>query len=349
MGQSVKIGNTGFSSGFSSGFSYEIPVLSAVSFVPTPTVFVDVSVSPNSVILSSSVPIVTTISESVILASTAGMSSSAIPVILSIGSLVTPTPTSGVFVVKDPLLDCNECALIQQATMVISVPEHTVCILVPDWDTCSDTPNDYWDNDSDCYEKTKCLYDDIQIGMINQYGIDVTFYTTDYNTSHDIIFGEDNDRHVIRSFEVMSTFDLPANDANFDKMGIFGLDEFHMYTNKSHFSYMSTTSGNVEDAYSDYIPHVGDIVCYNAESQYYEIISVKDKVNQFMQSQFTWDFLVRPFRDNKLTLSVDVSGSPLSAYVDTNDILEVNDVVDTEVSGVNYQPPTGEQNPWSQW
>ena len=53
MGQSVKIGNTGFSSGFSSGFLYEITVVSAVSFVPEHDVSITTSIETNTVIISS--------------------------------------------------------------------------------------------------------------------------------------------------------------------------------------------------------------------------------------------------------------------------------------------------------
>lgn len=338
MGIDATIGNTAFSSGFSSGLRYIIEPLSNTLFIPDSIMKIDTSIPTSGTTLTLKLPDSLIKNDLTVIASVVPYSVSILEQSISTEVNLSVSSNDMMLGVPDPAILIGCCTTSLSASY--NIPDHTVSIVIPDWDTCSSLPNDYWDNDSDCKDNDKSLYNSLQMQLINSYGSDLTYYSTDYNTDYDKIFGEDMDRHVLDSYDpVMATFSIPEEQLSYEKFGIFGIDEFHIFINKTHFEY----------ATSSYDIKRGDLISINGKDMVYEIMSTKDKVNQFMQEQYTWDLTVRPFRDNKLTLSPNVSASLLSAYVDTNDILEVNTVVDNEVSAISYNTSGDSKAPPSDW
>jgi len=75
---------------------------------------------------------------------------------------------------------------------------------------------------------------------INRFGTPITFYIVSYNTDHNPVFGEDNDRRVERAFTFMgqpSALPEERQDMGFQ---IEGLDNFEIFISKEHFRYMSS-------------------------------------------------------------------------------------------------------------
>ncbi len=213
--------------------------------------------------------------------------------------------------------------------------------------------NNFFQKDTECSDGERELYDVLQMEAWNSFGVNMVYYVTDYTKSNEPIFGEDNDRTVLRTFDSTGFMDqLPREDRNVPQFGIEGLDLFKLYLNKLHFEAASTYSGSQSAIYDSYRPQTGDIIHLDYNDIFYEVTHVKDKVEQFLQRSHAWDLSLREYKDAHLTLSSEVSSSDLSAYVDQNDYLEQNQDIDNEkdvilyTSGVAEEPP---QDPFASW
>ena len=191
--------------------------------------------------------------------------------------------------------------------------------------------------------------------MVNQQGVKIIYYPTDYNTDYDVFFGEDMNRHILRRFNLKALFELPEENQEFAQFGIFGLDVFSIYIpilsfetgskmswDQTSLSYCSSGS------YDPIEPQVGDIIEANyGDHTLYEIINVKKTANRFNLKEHTYEFIVRVFRDDHLSFSEDTSATMtpiISGAVDVPDILGINDVVDDEMDDIEYKPKLGEEN-----
>lgn len=221
-----------------------------------------------------------------------------------------------------------------------------------------------------CHNKDRLLYDKVLAEGYNNFGVPMVYYVVSYDTTQDEIFGEDNVRNAERKFSVMAYYELPREEELWTKFGIEGIDNFHMYLSKKSFEAESTTalvtSGAyslafssafdrvgvdndngtlVYDTYPSYIPKVGDIIKAEYNDYYYEIVDVGEESEMFLQSKHSWDFIVRPYKDEHVTVSGTLSGDDLSNFTSQDDMLEINDVVDTKKDGVLYEPPGTEEDP----
>jgi hypothetical protein len=229
---------------------------------------------------------------------------------------------------------------------------------IGDWLECPPyTVNDWFQKDTNCAENERELYDVLQMDAWNSFGVNMTYYVTDYSLNNDVIYGEDNDRTVERGFYTTGFMEqLPKEDRNIPLFGIEGMDLFKIYINKMHFTSASTYSADEPQVYDSYTPQVGDIVFLDHSEIYYEVTHVKDKVEQFLQRPHAWDIAVREYKDFHLsissTVSATVSASTLSAITDQDDYVKQNDDVDIEKTNVLYTPKTGEepsQDPFAAW
>jgi hypothetical protein len=204
---------------------------------------------------------------------------------------------------------------------VFNVPEVTTTVNLPDWCSCPTVFNDYFQKDSECYDGEKKLYDCIQAEAYNNFGVEMEFYPTTYDTTYDEVFGEDDNRNIITKFDIMAYYELPNNSKLYSRFGIEGIDNFHMYVNKTHFTSASYGSGVS-------IPNVGDIIKKKDEELYYEIVDAKDKEEQYLQSTHTWDLVVKPYIDYHMNLSGSTSSDSISAFTNQDDYLEINDFIE---------------------
>ena len=213
--------------------------------------------------------------------------------------------------------------------------------------------NSFFQKDNECSDGERELYDVLQMEAWNSFGVNMVYYVTDYTKSNEPIFGEDNDRTVLRTFDSTGFMDqLPREDRNVPQFGIEGLDLFKLYLNKLHFEVASTYADSQSAIYDAYRPQTGDIIHLDYNDIFYEVTHVKDKVEQFLQRSHAWDLSLREYKDVHLTLSSEVSSSDLSAYVDQNDYLEQNQDIDNEKSVILYTSGVAEepsQDPFASW
>ena len=100
------------------------------------------------------------------------------------------------------------------------------------YDDFSKDQNPYFDVSSPAYNNDKNLMAVVVNEAINKFGVCMEYYIITYNTNYDRIWGEDNNRCYIRSFEFMAKYDLPREDKIWTKFGIEGTDELTLWISK---------------------------------------------------------------------------------------------------------------------
>jgi hypothetical protein len=163
------------------------------------------------------------------------------------------------------------------------------------FDTISRLKNAYF-HIQDEYDNEKLLYELLVNEAYNQHGVCMTYYVISYDTSANEVFAEDGTREVDRFFKFMAFYELPREEQLFTKFGIAGLDNFHIYISKRLFETASKYNCNeAPNKFSSITPRVGDIIRSTYNNYLYEIVSVKDTEQQFLQEQHTWDIIVAPY------------------------------------------------------
>jgi hypothetical protein len=188
----------------------------------------------------------------------------------------------------------------------------------------------------------------------NQHGVKCDYYVVDYSLNNERIFGEDNDRHILRNFVVKVYFDLPPEVRQYTQIAMEDIDNFQMYITKNAFTKYS----------SNYAPKYGDFIRPHYNGILYEIIDVIDTDEQFLNTQHTWKFTVRVWVNNMLTSTPNISAENNTTYDNTSvepisshltsagsDFLKQNDLIDEEKEAILYKPkPTEKPNdPFSGW
>ncbi len=210
------------------------------------------------------------------------------------------------------------------------------------------TKNDYFNFDTD-YTADKRLYKLLLTEAYNKHGNCLTYYVSTYDTTYDQIYGEDVNRHYTRYFSIMGYYQLPVEDEMWTQYGIEGMDNFKVFVSKRHFE-TASRDNNTADSY---IPKVGDILKASYNGIIYEIIDVGEEEEMFLREKHTWEFTVRPFRDNNVSLSGDTVDTILSAYTDqATDMFDVSAVVAEEKDEFLYNAPSTEESIddiWGEW
>ena len=234
----------------------------------------------------------------------------------------------------------------------INNPE--VIIAIPDWLNDAQVPwNSYWRDDTECKDNERELYNTLITDTYNKFACTWVYYPTTYNITYDRVFKEDQNKFVIRGFSAIGYIeDIPAEHKSWHLEGIVGLDIIRAYFSISHFTEASTYSGVTSGVYGTYSPTVGDICYLTPNNVFYEVINVKNTIEQFMNRPNNYELTLRVFRDNKMTVSATipysdpiytVCTSAQSATENFHDYLAINSDVDVLISAIEYQPKPGEK------
>lgn len=86
------------------------------------------------------------------------------------------------------------------------------------------------------YNNERKLYDLLITEAYNFHGITMSYYILSYDIDKDRIFGEDNDRVILRSFDVQAYAELPNDKKSFSIMGMMNQDIFHLFISMKHFA-----------------------------------------------------------------------------------------------------------------
>jgi len=221
----------------------------------------------------------------------------------------------------------------------------------------SDVPSEYvtkcktsnYEGSVGNYNNERELFDVMVTEAYNKHGICMDFYVTSYDKQYDKIWGEDNDRRFVRRFEIMAYYNLPREERLWSKFGIEGMDSFSVYVSKRHFwdaSQYDDLQTN-SSAFDPYIPKAGDYLYAKYNKYIYEIVEVKDEIMMnLLSKQHVWEFLVKPFKDEKVAVTSLTSAAPISAFTDkSTDKFDVTDTIDTKKTSIKYSPPSTEENP----
>lgn len=214
--------------------------------------------------------------------------------------------------------------------------------VIPDWDDCLNIDSPYWAKDTDCRDAESKLYDNLNNEIFNKFGVPCVYYEVDYSTANEKVFGEDNDRMIMRNYHVQYyTEQLPQDDKLWSKFGIEGMDTFHVFVSKQHFKQASQLNMNGNIVSKPTKPNAGDIIMSTHNNVYYEVIEVKDKIEMFLQRSHTWDIVVQPNVDKKFNVSPALAGDDINNHINQPDVLGQNGLIDTERNDVLYDDPSG--------
>ena len=207
---------------------------------------------------------------------------------------------------------------------------------------------------SDPYANERELFDLWVTEAYNKHGITLTYYAISFDTSHDKLFAEDNDRRVARKFDCMAFYSLPREEKLWSKFGIEGMDSFSMFISKRHFNTVSKYDPSKEEQTQNdsYNPKIGDLVRSQYNNYLYEITDVKEETGMFLLSkQHIWELVVKPFRDEHLNLSASTSADmgAIIPFIDKDDPFNVKEFVEENKEEVIYNPPPTEKADDSFW
>lgn len=218
---------------------------------------------------------------------------------------------------------------------------------ISNYEDYSALPNGWFTKCTSTYDNEREFFQYMQMEAYNTFGVPCYYYKMRYDISaSDKIWGEKNDR-IIDDYwiDVQTYFNLPRENKQFSKFGIEGLENFVMYLSKKHFEYITTGT---------WIPRQGDLIQTQYNSNVYEIVEVKEEFGMYLlDKRYTFELIVRPFKDERIGLVGEVSASPLSAYTDKpQDIFDIKNPIDAVKDDYLYQPPASEKpndDPWANW
>jgi hypothetical protein len=219
--------------------------------------------------------------------------------------------------------------------------------IVEDYREFSALPNNYFQEEAKEYDRESLLFDLLYTEAINLNGVPMVYYINSYNTKYDKTFGEDNNRNVIRNFNVQAYYELPNEDQLWNSFGIEGIDNFHVQITMRHMEAASQFNSNgTSKRYPSYIPRQGDYMKAKYNEYFYEIVTVKEQVGQFLKRQHVFDLICRPMRDEKLSVSASVTNTDTIRNInDIEDIFDITPEIEREKSKDMYQPKSGESSP----
>tara|TARA_Y100000310_G_C20704329_1_gene833665 strand:- start:32956 stop:33618 length:663 start_codon:yes stop_codon:yes gene_type:complete len=209
--------------------------------------------------------------------------------------------------------------------------------------------NPYFDFRKPEYDRDKNLFSLVATEAFNKFGVCMEFYVTTYDLQYEPIWGEDNNRRFVKKFDLMVYYQLPREEKMWNNYGIENIDTFSMYSSKRHFRAASKPTGGVE-----YIPKIGDIIMAKYNDYVYEVTEVAEEVSMFLQSkEHMWEFVVKPFKDEGISMDDSLSGCTLSAFTNKDeDIFDISNPIDVEKENIIYKPPAEEKpndDPFANW
>lgn len=182
-------------------------------------------------------------------------------------------------------------------TQIVNVIPQSHKYLTKNFDDFSRTRNSFFNFNSISYDNDKLLYDLVLTEAYNKHGVSMTYYVVSYDTDYNEIFKEDNNRKFTKCFDIMGYYQLPREDEMFSQFGIDGLDVFQIFVSKKHFKTASTRLGYYNE---EYTPKPGDLIRPLYNEFFYEIVTVKQEIEMFLQGKHTWELTVQKYKINNI-------------------------------------------------
>jgi len=218
---------------------------------------------------------------------------------------------------------------------------------LPDW---KDQEPDmrFWDKDSPCKQAETNMFSSLLTNAYNQAGVDCWWYVVDWSNENERVFGEDNDRWILRKFKFRGYVEeLPPDERQFNVFGIEGLDRFHMFITKVHYTDASKFDENGSLAYPEYLPKLGDVIMMTSNNFFYDVVSVTDRPVMVNERAITWDITLRPIQIQHYSFVPSMSADPLAIRMTETDPLSQNELIDNIKDKVLYNPTDGKNDPFA--
>ena len=205
---------------------------------------------------------------------------------------------------------------------------------------CDNFDNSYFDFSSECYENESKMIDELTTEAINIGGTMGYWYVVDYSLKNERVFGEDNDRTVLRKFPFMFMVDgLPIDDKKWSKFGIEGMDNFHIAIAKTGFAQASQMDADgMTPMFKSRNPHSGDIIQSTHNNVFYRVLDVKDKGDTMLQRAHSFDCIVTPLEMCHHNIAPRLKGDMLEKFMNAADSLAQNSKLDRTKSPKGVDP-----------
>jgi len=171
-----------------------------------------------------------------------------------------------------------------------------------DKDICSDP-----DTGSMVTKDEGYLVDKLTTEAYGIYGLKLVYYVVSEDVKRDKLFGEDTLQFIDRAFNFMGYTDkLPSNVRTYQLQGIWGEDLLIVTTSIVAFKYWSTYGGedrNTPEVEELIQPRIGDIVYFQVNDLFYEVVDVKYFTEAFGVKKHTYTISLKIFKDRKLTIN----------------------------------------------
>lgn len=138
------------------------------------------------------------------------------------------------------------------------------------------------------------------------YGVTMTYYVVTSNLKRDKLFGEDQLQFISRAFYFTGyVAEMPPNVRTYQLQGIYGEDLVQIQISKSFYYYSTygNSDRNTPKIYESISPRIGDIIYFNANGIFYEIVDVKQWENSFGLKPHYYTATCKVFKDSKYTIS----------------------------------------------
>ena len=216
------------------------------------------------------------------------------------------------------------------------------------------------------YDLESRMYSQLSSESVVHTGGVVEYYVTTYNRS-DKLYGEDNNRRIIRTFDFMAHLDdIPKGGFTLDMYGISNLELGEISTPMKHFEAASTKASlvkddkgvdqgflvNEESVYESIEPCIGDLIRLKSDDIFYEIMFVDNRDEIFLQRKHHWKIKFRKYVDDQMTISNENNQKELmedlSKVTDRRgegDLFDVKEFIKENRSKTHYNGNKEEQKP----
>lgn len=212
--------------------------------------------------------------------------------------------------------------------------------------------NPYFSVWSDCKQSERNFFDKTATELINLHGVDCVYYHSDYNTNNNKLFGEDNDYMYSRKFPIKAMFELPVDQRRATLAGLEVDDKVEIKITIDHFKAASTFDYKTEEyyVYESVIPKQSDLIKFEYNGVYYEVLSSKKSFDNFLQGTHVWRLMVTPYVQNKQSVSTDIKQDEIRRIVSSQDIFDTTDLINS-IKGdyIQEQPPTKPNSIFGKW
>ncbi len=207
------------------------------------------------------------------------------------------------------------------------------------FDHLSRLPTAHFKRQSKKYDNERKLVSTMGTEMLNHHGILCDYIMISNDPTYDPLFGDDRSRRVIRKFQLMVIFDLPAEDDRWSAFGIEGLDNFSMYVTAQHFEQRGAMGVPPEQAIT--MPRVGDFIKPVYNDYYYEVTAQYNGNTglNFLQGVSVLEMLVAKYTNDH----IDDPNGLLSVHnrpVNAIDIFDDTEFVNAMNGSTDVVPPT---------